>query len=253
MTLLPHFVGLDLGQSRDYSAVAVVEAAYWLTEDWAWQMNRPAGWVWPSELASAVQIDQARSLNYYHERPANPPLSVRHLERFPLHTPYHEVVERVGQILATPPLRASEAALVVDATGVGRAVTDQLRQAGLDPIDVTITAGFTVGHERDRWLGESFTVPKRDLVSTMAVLLEQRRLKVAESLPEAPTLVRELQEFRRRVTPVGNDTYASWRENTHDDLVLAVALACWYRQWQYALIEEDQARRNNIGVGLVQY
>ncbi len=77
------------------------------------------------------------------------------------------------------------------------------------------------------------SVPKRDLVATVAVLLEQRRLKIAEALPEAPTLVRELQEFKRRVTPAGHEQLASWRESVHDDLVLATALACWWREWYY--------------------
>ena len=28
--------------------------------------------------------------------------------------------------------------------------------------------------------------------------------------------------------PTGNDTCQAWREGDHDDLVLAVAVACWY-------------------------
>ena len=96
MVLFPHYVGLDLGLGSDYSALAVLEAAYWLRESWAWQMSREAGWAWPSEMASPVQIDQARSLNYHHDRPASPPLRVIHLERFPIGTPYPAVVERVG-------------------------------------------------------------------------------------------------------------------------------------------------------------
>ena len=33
--------------------------------------------------------------------------------------------------------------------------------------------------------------------------------------------MRELQELRRKVTPVGSDTYAAVREAQHDDLVLS--------------------------------
>jgi len=90
--------------------------------------------------------------------------------------------------------------------------------------------------------GPSVHVPKRDLVSTMSFLLEGRRLKIAEALPEAPTLTRELGEFQRRVTPAGHDQYASWRESTHDDLVLAVALACWWREWYFAHYDAAVAR-----------
>ena len=39
MTLYPHTVGVDLGQSSDYTAVAVLEESYWLTEEQAWQLH----------------------------------------------------------------------------------------------------------------------------------------------------------------------------------------------------------------------
>jgi len=39
-------------------------------------------------------------------------------------------------------------------------------------------------------------VPKLELVGTMQVLLQTQRLKIADSLPEAPVLVRELEVFR---------------------------------------------------------
>jgi hypothetical protein len=41
-------------------------------------------------------------------------------------------------------------------------------------------------------------------------------------------LRQELLGFEVRITSAGNDTYGAWREGTHDNLVLAVALACWY-------------------------
>src|SRR5687767_6312437 len=70
-------------------------------------------------------------------------------------------------------------------------------------------------------------VPKRDLVSNLQVLLQSERLKIAGDLPEAAALLRELRSFRVTISTAGNDTYAAWRENDHDDMVLAVALACW--------------------------
>ena len=29
-----------------------------------------------------------------------------------------------------------------------------------------------------------------------------------------------------------HDSYAAWREQAHDDLVLAVALACWWGEYR---------------------
>ncbi len=66
-----------------------------------------------------------------------PEIHGRHLERLPLGTPYPKVVERIGDLVDKLP----GADLVVDATGVGRAVLDQMREAGLAPVAVTITGG----------------------------------------------------------------------------------------------------------------
>src|SRR5262249_19043086 len=69
-------------------------------------------------------------------------------------------------------------------------------------------------------------VPKKELVSTLQVLLQGRRLKVA-AVPERDVLLKELLNFKVKVTVGAAETFEAWRERDHDDLVLAVALACW--------------------------
>jgi hypothetical protein len=62
------------------------------------------------------------------------------------------------------------------------------------------------------------------------IALDGRRLVIPTVLPLAETLVAELDAFRVRKTALGADTFGAtseWRENAHDDLVLAVALAVW--------------------------
>jgi hypothetical protein len=51
---------------------------------------------------------------------------------------------------------------------------------------------------------------------------------IARSLPDAATLVRELQNFQVKITVAANETFGVWRDGQHDDLVLAVALASWW-------------------------
>jgi hypothetical protein len=59
-------------------------------------------------------------------------------------------------------------------------------------------------------------------------LIMKKRLKIAPQLPEAQTLVREMQTFQVKISlDTAHDSYGAWREGTHDDLVLAVALALW--------------------------
>jgi hypothetical protein len=235
MSAYSYFVGLDLGQARDYSALALVEAPAWVPSSerehpgWPWHLNLSAdlaGWVSPAKL-NPWQLEQALSYNFYQGQPPNPPLSLRHLERFELGTRYPVIIERVRQLLSTNPLRGKRIALLADKTGVGASVVDSLRYAGLGPIAITIHGGSVVS--RDEY---GYRVPKRDLVSAVQVLLQNSRLRIAEGLPLAETLKKELLNFRVKIDPqTAHDSYEHWREGDHDDLVLAAAMACWFRQW----------------------
>ena len=148
----------------------------------------------------------------------------RHLQRYALGTPYPAIVVAVAALLDRAPFKGRRPKLAVDETGVGAPVVDLFRdaklKARLEPVH--ITAGASVNYDN----GVNY-VPKRDLVSVVQVALQTERLKIAGSLPEADTLVREMQNFQVRITEAANDTYGAWREGTHDDLVLAVALALW--------------------------
>ncbi len=147
-------------------------------------------------------------------------LKVRHLQRFSLGTVYPEIVGAVEGLMSRLPEYPE---LAVDATGVGRPVVDLLRARGLRFDAVTITGGDTATHD-----GRDWRVPKRDLVGAVAVPLQTGRLKIARGLPDAATLTRELLNFKVTIDPkTAHDSYASWRESDHDDLVLAVALAVW--------------------------
>ncbi len=146
-----------------------------------------------------------------------PEIHVRHLERLPLGTPYPKVVERIGDLVDKLP----GTALVVDATGVGRAVLDQMHEANLAPVAVTITGGRFTSYDGTMW-----RVPKKALLRPLVASTEEGRLKVAKGLPEAEALQVELQAFQRRITARGHDAFQGIGE--HDDLVIAVALACWW-------------------------
>jgi len=114
--------------------------------------------------------------------------------------------------------------LAVDATGVGRAVTDLLKERGVRFKAITITGGDVARHR-----GGSSSVPKRDLVSALEVPFHTGTLKVAEGLELWPALKSELLNFRRKISlKTAHDSYEHWRESDHDDLVLATALACWH-------------------------
>ena len=166
------------------------------------------------------------------------------LWRFRLGTPYPEVVAEVERLVDTPPLRG-QCALVIDGTGCGRAVVDMCRAAKVPaPIAISIHGGDQVTQD-----GLYYRVPKRDLCGCVQVLLQQRRLRIAQALPEAQTLYTELVNFKVKIDPAtAHDSYSSWRERDHDDLVLALAVACW---WAERLAGERVPADLDLSRGLV--
>lgn len=145
---------------------------------------------------------------------------VRHLKRFELGTSYPSIASQVREVLDSIGVKPS--VLIIDGTGAGRPVCDLFQEGGLFFYTITITGGYKVNVE-----GRSINVPKRDLISNIQILLQTKRLKIPSLLPEAQTLVEEMSNFQVKISQAGHDSYGAWREGTHDDLLLAVALACW--------------------------
>ena len=108
------YLGLDLGQARDYSAIAIAERRVQLT----------------GARDPVTYLDHTRTRIF-----------IRHLERIPLRTPYPEVVARVRAI--TQRYHGRRLQVIMDTTGVGAAVRDMLAQAqlGVSVLGVTITGG----------------------------------------------------------------------------------------------------------------
>jgi len=174
-------LGLDLGQSQDYTAVAIIE-----------KLEQEGGAI-------------------YH---------VRRLERT-RGTPYPKIIDRVEEIMS----KLSGAVLVVDQTGCGAPVVDSFRQARLKPIGIMIHGGDKATHE-----GNTYRVPKRDLVGVLQVLLQNRRLLIAPG-PLSDILATEMLNFKVKIDLItSHDSYSAWREADHDDLILAVALAVWWAE-----------------------
>lgn len=189
------FVGVDLGRTQDFTAIAVVERAVY-----------QGGF-------SAVFVACRKVVQ----------LRLRHLERVPIGTPYPEVVTRVAEITQSEKL-TGPIHLAVDNTGVGVAVVDLLRDARPNAtlMPVTITGGDT-----ENVCEGVHRVPKRDLVIGLQVLLQRGGLQIASELKAAPMLLSELMAMQVKISSAGNEQYGAWREGRHDDLVFAVALACW--------------------------
>jgi hypothetical protein len=196
-----YFVGVDFGQSRDFTAIAVVERAEEKGD------CDPVMFAWKKVVS----------------------LQVRYLERVPLGTLYPDVVKRVVEVARSRDL-TGRCRMAVDGMGVGRSVVDLLRkgQPGCVVMAVNITSGLKQTEE-----GGYYGVPKRDLLVGLQVLLQRGLLRIAAGLEHGPDLVKEMEAVQVKILPSGHEQYGAWREGTHDDLVFAVALACWNAQNAY--------------------
>jgi hypothetical protein len=190
-------VGLDLGQSQDFSALCALQET-----------------TKPRQPIALFQWDQP-------ERQ----WACRLLRRWPLGSSYTSIARDVVGLVSKAPL-AHQSTLVIDHGGPGRPVRDMLRAAHppVELVALSICAGDSVKYTED-----GLHVSKCRLITCLQVLLEQKRLVFAKDLAEAATLQRELSNYRVKVTQAANEVFNA-REGQHDDLVLAVALAAFWAE-----------------------
>jgi hypothetical protein len=191
-----YFIGLDLGQSQDFTAIGVIEKTEVRLAD-----RNPVTWAYETESR----------------------LQLRYMRRLPLGMAYPDMVSKVCELIE-PLAVAGDCTLIVDATGVGAPVVDLIRSMGpacrIMPVHIT-------GANRESQADGTWYVPKRDLVTGLQVMFQEARLQISARLVEVPALLHELMQMRVKISSLGHDSYGCWRDGEHDDLVLALALACW--------------------------
>ncbi len=190
-------VGVDLGQSRDPTAVALVaRRAMPATRD-------AATWEWITE----------------YEYP------VIGLRRLPLGLSYPKIVAEIGALIERLPEHGTRE-IVVDATGVGAAVVDlmreQLRSLAIPIVPVIFTGGDTARCENGVW-----RVPKKDLIHALLVAFQEDRLRLPKMHELAETLINELKNMAIKIGNQEHVGYEAWRQNEHDDMVFALAMGVW--------------------------
>lgn len=189
-----YIVGLDLGQAQDYTAISIIEQ------------------IW---------LPGIRNFQY----------NLSYLYRPKLGTTYPKIVSAVKKLIWDEKLRieCSDAPyLVVDKTGVGAPVVDMFDSTRVNPVGITITSG-----QKYSKVPHGYHVPKRDIVMMLVKLFQTSRFKMAKG-PLVDILEGELKNFKVKIdVKTGHDSYESWREKEHDDLVLSVALACWFGEHRF--------------------
>jgi hypothetical protein len=221
-----HIVGVDPGKINDPTGLVVVAV------DDHEALRTPSGDTpslgWPFSKYPHGVDGQGRA----KPQPAGPrrrrTFEVVYIERRPRDESYPQMVRHVAGLLALPELTIDghPPDSVWDVTGVGQAVADMAREAGIKPRLVSITSGIRPHYETGYW-----RTPKADLVTAVVVKLQAGELKIAASAEYAEELRRELLGFKVTTSTSGRDSYGAgdeWREDSHDDLVLALCCAVWW-------------------------
>ncbi|HUY56622.1 MAG TPA: hypothetical protein VNF24_07750 [Candidatus Acidoferrales bacterium] len=190
-------IGVDIGQQQDPTALTVVET-------YRPEAIGPRDW---------------------------PPLRhrIRWVERLPLGTDYQRVVDRIA-LVADQAARIGSPMIVLDATGVGRPIVDMLKRCSSASLRAVI---FTAGEHETSPEYSVLRVPKRDLVQSLEVVLQARRLEAVPDCPLQADLQAELAAFDFAISASGHDRYEGSRGH-HDDLVMALCLAVWWGERQSA-------------------
>lgn len=201
-----HFIGVDIGQAQDHSSITVLARRIEAVEPLAPEPNTTMA------MYYAVVMNQ-----------------------FPLQTPYFELEQEIARLWHLPEMLTNEKYLVVDATGVGSPVVENLQYLHHLPAEsIIITSGDSARVVEDG----VYHVSKSNLVTALIDIVQRKRLKIIEGVKDADSFFNQLDVFGYKVNPnSGTLSYEAMQSKIHDDLVISTALAVWYaervRPWRY--------------------
>jgi len=127
-------------------------------------------------------------------------------------------------------LNAKEISYVIDAGGAA-GVVDNLEEElpFADVFRVNLTAGINVN-----MTGMKISLPKREMVTTLARVRDERRIDVVSERDEGVELLEsELNNFQLKIMDSGWEKYEAGKG--HDDAVCALAEGIWYSERQASL------------------
>lgn len=184
------YIGVDIGQSQDPTAVVVADP-----------------------------VLRDNNIHYM----------IRYLRRLPLGISYPTIIEELIRIYQNIPEPNTGCKLQkqvwIDATGVGKPVVDLIRSNApyIKLHEVFITGG-EAKNKINPWTSV-IKLPKAYLVSRLQVMLGCGRIHLPKT-DEALVLQEELMNFTIKVNDNANLEFGAFKVGTHDDLVTALGLAC---------------------------
>jgi hypothetical protein len=215
-------MGVDIGQIHDPTAVCVTEAVQVHTGKYR-HISDPTPAYYDEKTMQFVpphDADAQMKTHYY----------VRHIQRLPLGTSYPDIADYLTNMLCNPMFSQRNVRVLLDSTGVGRPVYDDLRKEidlrrevrhiQLKPIT------FSHGEKYNRSTG---VLAKAFLVSRLQSLLQGHRVHAPDTA-EMKATIEELRVYEIKVDESGKDTYGA-SIGKHDDLATSLGLGCLEDPW----------------------
>jgi hypothetical protein len=179
----------------------------------------------PTAIATIMQESQHSESGWKSEVTK---LQLGHLERLPTDAGYPELVAQMRELVKR--LEGKEECerpdILVDITGAGSAIVNELRAHDMECIPVLITGGSGATRDDDG----TRHLAKTEMVGVLQMALQKETLIISSGLELAPSLQEELQNFKMRAAVRKPEDGEVWRENDFDDLVFAVGIAVWWAE-----------------------
>lgn len=196
-------------------------------------MKQEARYVLGLDLGQQNDYSVLSIFNIRFNNENRPVYELPYLARFNLKTSYVDIVDEVINIITKYNLMLNYT-LIVDYTGVGRPVVDLFRQKHLNPVALSITGGI-----KTNWVTKTeVNVPKKDIVTYLQLVLQNKRLAIAHDLPLLRTLTQEFLSFQLKIrdNPMAVTSSYGGAYGINDDIVMSMGIAVW-------LIEYHSRRR----------
>jgi hypothetical protein len=199
-------IGVDL--AADFAALCVLERLTVTTEE---MKKRRTAFEPPAVISTKRKVHRLRCL-------------------YRLPSTYPEIIEIVKTLLASLPEAQMKPATALNVTTVGKPVAVLIAKAGIGTVAVTATSG----EAEHRVAPGEYRVPRQDLISNLAVIMQSDRFRISPHLIEAEALASELSNFNA----AGDD---SWESH---NLCRSVCFASWWceRMMPVPKIEFSMAR-----------
>jgi hypothetical protein len=193
------FVGMDIGQARNYTALATLERR------------------WVAATVEEFIASAGKAYTGYWD------YRVTKLERIELGTSYVDIAHWVKDYLDSIYYPCHKH-LVMDATGVGTAVRDLFRDMKLKAnlVAVTLTASNAAGW-RPAAHGLGVSTSRTEVLTKLVTTMEQRIFAIDKKCRFRDVLFQELVNMQMSGKPAEGGSSGG-----QDDLAFALALAVWW-------------------------